>query len=165
MHLALLFVLLAGATDPTGWSKARWGMTEAQVLEAFPGQAVRVNEPIPACTYTQEHSAPIAIHDVPIGSTKYLACFFFVGGKLSSVSLHPPDSADNTEAEFDRVEALLVEKYGKPWQLRDKDQSESRWSLKTTRIQVYVLRFILGDFRRFSVTLRYEHRPPENNLD
>jgi hypothetical protein len=42
MILPLLALLLA-ASDPTGWSSAHWGMTEDQILAAFPDQAVRVS--------------------------------------------------------------------------------------------------------------------------
>jgi hypothetical protein len=42
--LAVAAIALAG-DDPGGWSKARWGMTEAQILHAFAGEAVRLDPP------------------------------------------------------------------------------------------------------------------------
>ena len=165
----MLALLLLAAADPAGWSNARWGMTEDQVLKAFPNRAARLAEPIPSCTILnakgeRKEAAPIAIEKVPIGTTEYRACFYFTAGKLSSVDLQPLAEADKTPDEFDRVEALLVEKYGKPWQSRDKFEQASRWAFQTTRIALLLFRFELGDFKKYSLTLRYSHKTDPDNL-
>lgn len=151
----IIIMMLAGsaawcADDLSGWSGARWGMSEQAVLDAFPGRAVRNDVP-DAC--------PVVIRTVPIGSTDYRACFYFSSGKLARVDLSPVRRADITESEFGRSESLLAEKYGKPWQRRERDVSESRWSFRSSRISLS-LDTIRGT--PIVLTLRYEHIDPAN---
>jgi hypothetical protein len=45
LYIMMLTVASVGATDPGGWSKARWGMTEPQLVRAFGPEIIRLNPP------------------------------------------------------------------------------------------------------------------------
>jgi hypothetical protein len=45
--MMLISAVATAADDPGGWSKAKWGMTEQQILAAFGHEAVRLNPPEP----------------------------------------------------------------------------------------------------------------------
>lgn len=158
------FLLVLTAVDPAGYAKSRWGMTEQQVIDAFGGQAVRVDAPLPACTLVTAAGkvAPLLmIPKLTIGTTEYRACFFFTDAKLSRVDLRPLKPSDASQTEFNTLEALLVEKYGKPWQTEDQNRSESRWRFATTRISLNLIK-LRGIV--ISMALRYDQAPAADNL-
>lgn len=161
-----LFLLTLLAADPGGWSHARWGMSESQVIDAFAGQAVRLESPIPTCTLVRDGRkipAPIAVPEVPIGPTTWRACLYFDGaGALESVRLTPID--DNSQAEFQRVETRLVEKYGRPFHRRSDAAILSQWTRGDTRItlRLATIRAVRVQF----LSLLYERTgEPDPNLD
>lgn len=140
----LIYTLLAGAVagpvrlncstladDPGGWSKAKWGMTEAQLADAF-GPANIVREPLAGGA-----TAPGV--DVEIDGRPFRAVFGLKDGKLSGVSLSPRQDKDRTAFSFQSIVDLLVEKYGRPWKSETGQMLrtvEYQWTLPTTVISV-----------------------------
>ncbi len=164
IQIQILLAMLTAA-DPAGWTKAKWGMTEAQVIEAFAGQAVRIENPLPACTLVEDGRktpAQVAIHSVPIGPTTYRACLYFEGSGLHLVRLTPTGRNDADRHEFQRVEAALVEKYGKPFHREADGTDMSQWTLGTTRITLKLVSVMDGQLR--FLDLEYELLQPSSNL-
>ena len=120
------------ATDPNGWRAAVWGMTEGEVLAAFPGEVVKARKPE---TYRDSRVATLEIPRYEVSGTTYRVLFGFDGlGYLASVSLFPFDSIAPGvahEAAFNALEGLLIEKYGKP--ITTKDTTPSRTSVSRER--------------------------------
>lgn len=108
-------------TSPEGpmlWRQARAGMTTQQVLSAFDGEAVALEEPE---VYTLEGDTALAtasIDQVEVGGVTY-DVHFLVDPKqrrLIRVALKP--SSDKPEIQrnaFDELKTLLLERYGKPF--------------------------------------------------
>lgn len=124
MTKALLLVLVATAVasaqtpaDIGGWREARWGMTDDQVLAAFPGEAMRMERPelLPSGS---ECRAWIPRYNVQTMEFEVLLCFGHAG--LALVKLSTPTSPDVLRgiginmAWFKTLEELLTVKYGQP---------------------------------------------------
>ena len=106
--------------DVNGWSKAKWGMTEEQILQAFGGEVVR--EP---SAKDDSFFAPIAIPTTKIGQFQFTVRFRLDPGthQLCEVALLPVEQMYNytgsrvnatPEVVFDELKELLTQKYGKP---------------------------------------------------
>jgi len=123
---ALFLTALAGfgqteiPKDVNGWSKAKWGMTEEQILQAFGGEVVRVPS-----AKDDGFAAPIAIPTTKIGRSQFTVRFRLDPGthKLCEVLLTPVEQTSNytgsrvnamPEVVFDELKELLTQKYGKP---------------------------------------------------
>ena len=132
------------ADDPGGWDKARWGMTEAQVLRAFGPEASRSDGRIMV--------KPFHLSGVPFQA--FLT--FGKAGILDGVLLAPVDHADESPPLFDSLAQLLVQKYGRPWTTRDGALTQIQWTLRTTVIT-------LVHFKTY-ITIQYRPKPSEPRL-
>lgn len=135
-----------GRPDPAGWDKARWGMTEDQVVAAFPGQAGRQGN-------------KIGIPSIKIGGLAWTVEFGFdpEAKTLASVvlALEKPDA---TEEDYIRTENLLVRKYGRSWHRSTPQLMQSLWALPQTVITLE--RFTPRSIAIRSLTLIYERPAP-----
>jgi len=115
--------------DPGGWSKAKWGMTEAQVEKAFAGA-------VPA--------------DTKIGICKYgVGMKYDAAGKLESVRLSW-DKDVSVSTCYEDVVQRLKGKYGKP-ETEDaalkrisNQRGEISWNMKKTTIKAKMVRNTFG---------------------
>ena len=113
--------------DPGGWMAAKWGMTEKQVLAAFPNQARRL---LRAEEYSGGSFASIVINSIEIGVIAYRVHFIFrpSDGTLEAVNICPADnSAGICAAAYDHLEELLTNKYGAPRYRKDGDDARGTW--------------------------------------
>ena len=151
-----LFPLLAAGDDPAGWTRAKWGMTEAQLAEAFPGQLATWSHP------DQLNHSRIGLDRFEIGTIAYKVQFCpDADGRLSSVILAPIDLSDMNEVVFQKLEQLLVEKYGRPYKAEDGVARNRQWTFQTTVIEL-ALSSIPGTRQRL---LHVEYRHKSSDLD
>lgn len=96
-------------------SRAHWGMTQAQVLKAFPGEARSLADDITMDRqWGPDRLANVEIHYADIGKIAVRAFFLFDGaGKLDAMRF-VPNSAFNSEAFFIQMEAALTSEFGVP---------------------------------------------------
>jgi hypothetical protein len=96
-------------------SRARWGMTQAQVLKAFPGEARSLADDTSMDRqWGPDRLANVEIHYADIGQIPVRAFFLFDGaGKLDAMRF-VPNSAFNSEAFFIQMEAALTSEFGVP---------------------------------------------------
>jgi hypothetical protein len=153
--VALAAVAAIAADDPGGWSKARWGMTDDEIVKAFDGQVTRFSAVDP-----YQH-ARVGIESLDIAGAKFKV-YMSPGpdGKLDHVLFTPISASDQTDQTFQSVENLLVQKYGRPWK-SDEDQTELQWSFPTTTIHLSRMKFPGSDMRL--INLIYRQRRPEAN--
>lgn len=178
--LILLFLMcnyvLAQSNDVEGWSKARWGMTEDDLLKAFEGQAIRLEQK----NYNDSYST-IEIRDIEIGSDHYQVRFLMDNNKktLSKVLITPLDTdLAAAEIRFKGLEKLLIEKYGQPSFRDDKKEPDTRisgslvhkgsvklttaWNFSSTIIELSYLE--LRSINMRSLVISYSQRVKLNNL-
>jgi hypothetical protein len=125
-HLLLPLIAAAAiaiaADDPAGWSKARWGMSDAQILQAFDGQAVRAG-------------SRIVIPSIELAGARFRVTFQpDKAGHLHSVvftAIDPP-----TDSLAQAVEELLASKYGHPWKTQAAHTTDTQWAVGATVIQL-----------------------------
>ena len=104
--------------DVKGWNKARWGMTEREIENAFKGKVERRREPIidkQEGIYVNQE-----IHDLTFAHTKFTVSFVMDDktNQLMEVVLTPKGS--HFRVLFGILENKLVTKYG-PVTYKDKD--------------------------------------------
>ncbi len=139
--LVTLSVSLAGAEPPKdveGWRQARWGMTESQILEAFKGEAIRLDKV-----------------DKSPGDNLYASVGiinFNISGKLFYVRFLMDDYNKVLKRiyitykkasiiDFNNLKTMLIDKYGQP-QSVDKDKDSygniygATWIFATTIIEL-----------------------------
>jgi type VI secretion system protein VasI len=100
-------VVGASATHGTGgWSHARWGMTQQQIRQAFPGQVRSVTADIKNQTET------LAIDQVVIGGLPFRVEFVFHGDSgLRDIVFDLPNST-RSEAQFRKLQDWVSREYG-----------------------------------------------------
>jgi hypothetical protein len=127
---------LAGAADdPLGWSKARWGDTDAELIEAFGGEVVRFAHPDPTI------HARVGIESMELADTKFRVYMVLgTNDRLQQVLLLPSRLADGTDALFQSLEELLVQKYGQPWKTNEDTATNIQWTFKSTIITLSRIR-------------------------
>ena len=137
-------LLLLAAADPGGWTVAKWGMSPDQILAAVPG-AVRLERP----EKLKDGPAPIALQEAD------RRILFICDPTLRAVAIQftEPDPA-----QFLRVEAHLVSKYGRPWHRETSEIEQSGWTFATTLIQLR--RVALRNIPFRSLWLTYRLRQP-----
>jgi hypothetical protein len=148
-------------SDVKGWQAATWGMTEQQILDAFPGQVVRMEKPGPPNAARNDTRVTLHIPKYEINGVDYGVNFGFdKDGRLSLVAL-AADLKQGSELVFSGLSKLLTERYGAPTTdnhtLRKRD---TIWRLKSTTIELGYLR-IAGVAEL--VTLMYAPPSPEAN--
>jgi hypothetical protein len=143
--IASILILCSLAAETGGWSAARWGMTEDQVLAAIP-PAVRLTSP----EKFRFGQAPIAIPEFRAEQSTFRVLFIMTPD-LSRIVF---SDQDGSEEEFVRVESLLVRKYGRPWHRSGGILTISQWTRGDTVITLR--RVVMRAIRSESIDLTYE---------
>jgi len=156
--LCLLAALAAfAAEDPGGWTKAKWGMTDDQLLAAFPEQAVRLDPP-------EQNGARVAIRSIDLAGAKFDVYFIPSDAGLRKVVLtaqHQP--ATSLDFLFQTVQNLLVDKYGRPWRSDESAATSLQWSFPTTTIVFDRMR--VSGFGTQFLSLIYTRKSPSPTSD
>lgn len=100
------------------WRAARWGMTEAQVLQAFPGQAKRLAQPQ---KLADGKVVAVELQPVAVGPLTFRAHFLFEEGKLALVSLKSLPGTLAEGSDYEALRARLAAESGTPGQERPQD--------------------------------------------
>jgi len=137
-------LLLLAAADPGGWTVAKWGMTPDQILAALPASR-RLERP----EKLKDGPASIALHEAD------RRILFVCDPTLRAVAI---EFIAPSPAEFLRIEAHLVERYGRPWHRETAEIEQSAWTFPTTVIQLRRVAFRDISFR--SLWLVYTLRQP-----
>lgn len=153
LTLALCFAAaVTAADDPAGWTKARWGMTETELAEAFGPEIVHLDPP--------ERISGVPVHlavDVDLAGTPFRAILApDKDGKLYNVVLSPRQEKDRSPYTFQSIENLLVQKYGHPWKTAANHTTELQWSFPSTVIVLSITEMKQLDF--CLLTLQYKHK-------
>jgi hypothetical protein len=137
-------VLLFAAEDPGGWTKAKWGMTSAEIIKLFQGDAAG--------------STPrLTIPSYEVAGTKFRVLLIMdKDDRLDHVSLSPIAMADSTDALFQSVEELLVQRYGRPWKSDEAGTTEFQWTFPTTVITLSRTKSAIAGAALVSIS--YRHR-------
>jgi len=153
--IALPLQTLAQPKDVEGWSKARWGMTEEQILSAFEGQV----EQFPKTETYQGVYVNLWIRNLDIGGEQY-EVRFQMDNKTSQLVqvLIKPKEGKALSVHFKFLEQMLIEKYGPPSYKNDEHsrtmtQFTCAWNFPTTIIELKYTDFkVVEPF--FSLTYR-----------
>jgi hypothetical protein len=129
--VALLATAAGGAPAPapgSAWRGARWGMSVAEVLAAFPGEATRLD---PEEKLSDGRVVAVGIERHVLAGQAFRVRFVFAAGKLELVSLRTPASTYAQPALFEEVQAQLAAALGTPDQ-QDRDDNfidlrQARW--------------------------------------
>jgi len=161
----LIYALLGGACfslpaadDPGGWSKAKWGMSEPQLADAFGPGIVRLDPP------DKVSGIPVLLAvDLDLAGSPFRAKLILDKyGKLSSVLLQPRQTDACGAYLFQSLQNSLVEKYGRPWKSEAGMSTDLQWSLATT-----VIHLSLAQEKQLGfclLTLQYKHKPVDDTL-
>ena len=112
-------------SPPPVWRTARWGMTKAEVLAAFPGEAQRLAQPAnfgPQVAGTTD----VAIPAYETEGMKFRVLFGFESDALNRVHLSVMKAGD---AACGDLEKLLTEKHSTP-----SDRSTTQTNVRTEQI-------------------------------
>ncbi len=170
---------LAQLKDVEGWSKARWGMTEEEILKAFTGEAKQLEK---RENYKNAY-ATVGIDDIEIGGAKYKVRFLMDNYKntLRQVLIKTKDeNPAGAEVWFKSLEQMLVEKYGQPSykdEKREPDRRISRtvvlegsvklttaWNFPTTIIELSYLEIRSINSRILTISYRQRLKERLDNL-
>jgi hypothetical protein len=176
MRLAWLTVVVALAVntlsaqqalaqaDAQGWRGARWGMTLAQVLSAFPGEARRLDSAESVGNSIRGRGATRALIDtVDINGARLTAHFLFSTSSDSLVEIllrRFTQSGTQSEYDYVRLLSLLTSKYG-PRSLTHEARARSTdlWSLWLLRQTTIELSYSFSQFGEM-VSLWYRPTKP-----
>ena len=154
--IALPLQTLAQPKDVEGWNKARWRMTEEQILSAFEGQVERLPE---TTKYTRVY-ANLWIKNLDIGGEQYEVLFQMDNKTNQLVQvLIKPKEIKALSVQFNPLEQMLVEKYGPPSYKEDSyklDNFTRAWNFPTTTIE---LQYIDLKIARMEPILTLVYRP------
>jgi len=123
---------LIGAQKGKAWRNASWGMTESQVLAAFPGEAVRLEKP----DKYKKAIATIGIPTFNVEGVPFKVRFGFANAKLTMINLSAEHLA-LAQVRYDQLKQTLTEKYGHP--LTDRETSigpEATWKTPVNLISL-----------------------------
>jgi hypothetical protein len=136
-------------------------MTDQQVVEAFSGEAVELDGAVPEAerTFDGGEIARVGIPETRIGDSAVRVFFLTGQAGLHRVEIQ---AAETDDENYLRLEALLVEKYGKPWTGRTAETWESQWTLQSTKITLR--RTALRSVHLRSLWLTCDHRQPTDNI-
>lgn len=117
--------------DVEGWNKARWGMTENEVLKVLEGKATAIEKPqkYQGLSKQWDAYAPVVLDEIEIGNDKYTVDFIFDDNdkKLIMVIVSIKDKSPS-EVQFSSLEQMLTEKYGSPSFTKDDKTPDKRLS-------------------------------------
>lgn len=97
-------------SPPPVWGAAHWGMTKAQVLAAFPGQAQQLAQPVQFGPQVPG-SSDVAIATYDMAGHAFRVLFGFEADALNRVYLSALKAAEGTCGD---LEKLLTDKNGAP---------------------------------------------------
>jgi hypothetical protein len=145
--IALPLQTLAQPKDVEGWNKARWGMTEEQILSTFEGQVERFTK---TETY-QEVYVNLWIRNLDIGGEQYEVRFHMdkKTNQLVKVVIKPKDKKGSIVL-FKSLEQMLMEKYGPPSYKDDSYNPEKftcAWNFPTTTIELLYIELLYIDLK------------------
>ena len=137
IFLALFTInLFAQLQDVEGWSNAKWGMTEDDLLKAFEGQIIKLAIP----NQYQNSYSNLEIPHVEINRDQYKVSFLMDNQtkRLTQVNITPLDKSALI-VTFRSLEESLILKYGQPTYKNDENtryvESHKRtWNFPTTVI-------------------------------
>ncbi len=152
--IAIPLLLALAAADPGGYLAARWGMTPDQVLAAIP-EARELTSPLPSRTF-KEDVARIGIPQITLGPDQ-AQVFFLINAQAGLYRVMIQPATADMDA-FRRIEALLVQRYGRPWHRAGETTTQSQWSFPATTITLSYSYIPAIRFR--SLWLTYERRQP-----
>jgi hypothetical protein len=97
-------------TPPPIWREARWGMSAAQVLAAFPAEAQRLPQ---AVNFGPQipGASDVAIPAYELDSVRYRVLFGFEADALNRVHLSAPKAAETTCGDLEKA---ITEKHAEP---------------------------------------------------
>jgi len=130
--------------DVEGWNKARWGMTENEVLKVFEGKATAIEKPRKYQGLSKQWDAysSIILDEIEIGKDKYTVDFIFddKDKKLIMIIVSIKNKSP-LELQFSSLEQMLTEKYGSPSFKIDSEGShllerERAWNFPSTIIEL-----------------------------
>jgi hypothetical protein len=166
MLIAVVPLLLTiAAEQPSAstpaWREAKWGMTEEEVLAAFPGEARRLPKPV---VFSEQATATLEIPSVDVAGKPYNVTFQFSPAtrKLVHIQLkHESDTAP-ISVMFDELRTRLIEKYGQPADHSEGgDTRDITWFQNDTEIQLALIDLISGTkILMRAVLINYSRRPP-----
>jgi hypothetical protein len=109
----LLLPHLADADAPQteAWRAARWRMTPAEVVAAFPGEARLLS---PEVKLANGNVVAAGIDGYVFEGLTFDVRFVFADGKLAVVSLRTPAKMPADSAAYERLVASLVKRWGSP---------------------------------------------------
>jgi hypothetical protein len=142
LPLALSVPLATRAEPAEAWRSARWGMSPAELLKAFPGQAFALE---PELKLADGTVVAAGIDGVTEEGIRLDARFLFSNGHLVLVSLRTPHGEPADAAVYGRMRAALETRWGAPAETSSDDEfvdvRETRWVLDSRRAD---LKFIPG---------------------
>jgi hypothetical protein len=101
----------SGTAQGEAWKGSRWGMTPAEVLAAFPGQAFRVE---PEIRLEDGNTVTVGIDGLAFEGLTFRVRFLFEKGKLALVSLRTePDKYVDAPA-YEKLRKALVDRPSRP---------------------------------------------------
>ena len=129
--------------DINGWRKAKWGMTERQIVNVFSGEAIQ----LPAKEEHKEGSyANLGINNYDIDGDKYKVRFLMDKNtqKLKEVIIMPM-MKNPYDFYYKRLQEMLIDKYGSPDYNREetdpdrvatKTDYKTVWNFPSTKIEL-----------------------------
>jgi hypothetical protein len=137
---------LAQIQDVDGWDRARWGMSEDELIKAFEGQIVK----LPETSRNNRMYSDLGIDDLEIRGSRYQIRFYMDNrtNVLIQVSIAPKQGTASV-ALFKSLEHMLVEEYGNPsYKDNEKGKKMERhrreWSFRRTVIELVYLDTRIG---------------------
>lgn len=129
----MLAVAALAADDPGGWTSAKWGMSDDQILQAIP-QAARLDPP------EKVNHARVHIPAFDLAGAQFHVYFIPDQVGLAGVILSAKEPDEGLDALFRHLQELLVQKYGRPWTAGVDQTTDLQWSLPTTTITLSMVR-------------------------
>jgi hypothetical protein len=165
LMVTLLTIPLAAQEKLDGWNAARWGMTAAQVREAFP--AGQVTDLVPPEIYAGEVRAPLKIDRVDVRGVAMSVRFLFASSAsdapLVGVNLESLTATGGAASEYATLVDALTEKYGASTGRRvaaGGTVQTTTWMLELTTIRLTHISLGGKDL----LTLSYQRRRDDPNL-
>lgn len=129
--------------DPHGWNKAKWGMTQAQIIVAFDGKPHMAQDEIMALAGIE--SKVLTLEEFLIGNMKFRVQFAFdEKGGLRQVLLRPiGDPKIVPKPAYSNIKSALTEKHGKPSKVGRQQfrgiETTADWLFPLTLIRIALL--------------------------
>ena len=160
LSASLLLSAASPLAQPSGWGKTSWGMTQAQIKQAYPGEAVDL-PPAPNVQFNidgREQYAQVGIGSTTIEGTEFSVSFILGPAGLQHVIITPRDKVFQTRDVYASLQRALAAKYGEPFANGTAESGVgttiSQWKTKTSIIQ---LRFVdISSIGTKFLTLSYD---------